>query len=84
MSGSETNISGRTEAFFACKVGLSQCFSLTLSCSAMTHANEEHLNSSKKNPPGLSKGTELGEREGKMYLHSHHDSHQSNKQLGFS
>lgn len=84
VSGSETNISGRTEAFFACKVGLSHCFSLTLSCSAMTHANEEHLNSSKKNPPGLSKGTELGEREGKMYLHSHHDSHQSNKQLGFS
>lgn len=70
--------------FFACKVGLSHCFSLTLSSSAMTHANEEHLNSRKKNPSGLSKSAELGEREGKMYLHSHHDSHQSNKQLGFS
>lgn len=85
VSGSETSVFQRTEASsFAWQVVLSHCFSLTLSSSAVTHANEEHLNLNKESPWGLSKGTEPGEREGKMYLHSHHDSRQSNKQLVFS
>lgn len=81
VSGSETNIFGRTEAFSPARLGSHTVFLSPCHPVLWLMQMKSIWTQVRKISWDYQRAQNLG--RGKMYLHSHHDIHQSNKQLRF-